>query len=175
MATVEPTRACSAPLAADDGPLPTVAAAGPSLLLRETFRRACEYVACHYGDPALDACAIARQLRCSRATLYRAFQAYEATVADHIQRVRFQHVQASFALSPPRVPISSIAMDCGFTCLRHFNRRFKQVFGDTPGAYRMALRQAAVMNSCRDGRVFEQAGLPPFAIASGAIAHREIR
>lgn len=36
-------------------------------------------------------------------------------------------------------------MDCGFECLRHFNRRFKQLFGNTPGAYRLAQRRAATL------------------------------
>jgi AraC-like DNA-binding protein len=131
----------------------------PSLLLCEIFQQAFDYIATHYSDPTLDPRGIARQLGCSRATLYRAFQANEATVADHIQRVRFHQVQIRFALSPPRIPISSIAMDCGFECLRHFNRRFKQLFGDTPGAYRMAQRRATTLVFSKDGRAFDQASL----------------
>jgi AraC-like DNA-binding protein len=132
------------------------AGTSPSLLLCETFQRACDYIASHYSDPTLDPRGIARQLGCSRATLYRAFQANEATVADHIQRVRFHQVQISFALSPARIPISSIAMDCGFECLRHFNRRFKQLFGDTPGAYRMAQRRATMLVRSTHGLALDQ-------------------
>jgi AraC-like DNA-binding protein len=132
------------------------ARAGRSLLLDETFQRACALIGEKYGDGQLNAQGLAQQLRCSRATLYRAFQINGITVADYIQRVRFQHVQTRFALSPPRIPISSIAMDCGFECLRHFNRRFKQLFGDTPGAYRNALRRASTLKCNKDDHAFDQ-------------------
>lgn len=123
---------------------------GPSLLLRETFVDACGYVSGHFADPLLDASTLTRELRCSRATLYRAFVAHDTTVAAHIQRVRFQNVLALFAQSPPRIPISTIAEDCGFECLRHFSRRFKQVYGVTPGACREALRSAHVIRDVPD-------------------------
>jgi len=117
---------------------------GPSLLQREIFLQACGYVSDHFADPLLGAATLARELRCSRATLYRAFVANHTTVAGHIQCVRFQSVLALFVRSPPRIPISTIAADCGFECLRHFNRRFKQVYGMTPGTCRNALRSARV-------------------------------
>lgn len=123
----------------------------PSLLLRETFVKACGYVSDHFADPLLGAGTLTRELRCSRATLYRAFVANHTTVARHIQRVRFQNVLALFVQSSPRIPISTIAADCGFECLRHFSRRFKQVYGMTPGTYRNALRSAHVAYSERAG------------------------
>jgi AraC-like DNA-binding protein len=130
------------------------ARASRSLLLDETFQHACALIDQKYYDCQLNAQGLARQLRCSRSTLYRAFQVNGVTVADYIQRVRFHHVQARFALSPPRIPISSIAMDCGFECLRHFNRRFKQLFGHTPGVCRNALRRTSTRERNRDGHAF---------------------
>jgi AraC-like DNA-binding protein len=114
-----------------------------SLLLEDTFQRAHALIDAMCCDPQLNPMKVARRLGCSRATLYRAFQQRDLTVAGYIQQVRFERVRNSLALAAPRIPISSIAMDCGFECLRHFHRRFKQVFGDTPGAYRVLLRRAS--------------------------------
>jgi AraC-like DNA-binding protein/DNA-binding Xre family transcriptional regulator len=127
---------------------------GPSLLLRETFVEACGYICAHFANPKLGAGTLTRELRCSRATLYRAFEANHTTVAVHIQRVRFHNVLALFVQSSPRIPISTIAADCGFECLRHFSRRFKQIYGMTPGTCRDALRSTHVAHP-------ERTGLPP--------------
>jgi AraC-like DNA-binding protein len=123
----------------------------PSLLLQEIFMDACSYVSIHFADPLLGPDTLTRELRCSRATLYRAFVANHITVTSHIQCVRFQSVLALFVQSSPRIPISTIAADCGFECLRHFSRRFKQVYGMTPGACRKVLRSAHAVHSKRDG------------------------
>ena len=122
---------------------------GQSPLLRETFADACGYISAHFANPLLDPGTLARELRCSRATLYRAFVANHISVAAHIQRIRFQNVLALFARSPPRIPVSTIAANCGFECLRHFSRRFKQVYGVTPGACRDALRSMHVVHQSR--------------------------
>jgi AraC-like DNA-binding protein len=110
-----------------------------SLLLETVFGQACRWVDRNYQDPALDPAHIARNLRCSRATLYRAFQARGLTVSGYIRRVRLEQVCARFSVAAPRVPISSIALDCGFECLRHFNRSFKAAFGSTAGQRRAML------------------------------------
>jgi AraC-like DNA-binding protein len=116
-----------------------------SLLLDDTFQRACALIDATYYDCQLNPQGVARRLHCSRATLYRAFQRHGLTVSGYIQQVRLDRVQACLAVTAPRIPISSIAMDCGFECLRHFHRRFKQVFGNTPGAHRNLLRRASTM------------------------------
>lgn len=121
----------------------------PSLLLRETFVDACGYISVHYANPLLGPGTLMRELRCSRATLYRAFVAHHITVAGYIQRVRFDNVLALFIRSPPRIPISTIAADCGFECLRHFSRRFKQAYNMTPGACRDALRSTHAISAER--------------------------
>lgn len=111
-----------------------------SLLLEDAFQRARALIDTRYDDFQLTPAAVVQHVGCSRATLYRAFQQHGLTVSGYIQQVRLARVQHDLALVGPRVPISSIAMDCGFECLRHFHRRFKQVFGDTPGAYRHLLQ-----------------------------------
>jgi AraC-like DNA-binding protein len=115
-----------------------------SLLLDDIFGRARTLIDATYYDCQLNPQVVARLLRCSRATLYRAFHRHGLTVSGYIQQVRLERVQACLAVAAPRIPISSIAMDCGFECVRHFHRRFKQVFGDTPGAHRNVLRRASM-------------------------------
>ncbi|MBN8887746.1 MAG: helix-turn-helix transcriptional regulator [Rudaea sp.] len=110
-----------------------------SLLLETVFDAACRWVERNYQDPTLDPAQIARNLRCSRATLYRAFQARGLTVSGFIRQVRLEQVCARFSVAAPRVPISSIALECGFECLRHFNRSFKAAFGSTAGQLRTML------------------------------------
>lgn len=112
-----------------------------SLLLEDAFQRARALINARYDDFQLTPAAVVQCVGCSRATLYRAFQQHGLTVSGYIQQVRLERVQHGLAHVGPRIPISSIAMDCGFECLRHFHRRFKQVFGDTPGAYRHLLHR----------------------------------
>jgi AraC-like DNA-binding protein len=102
------------------------------------FSRACIWITEAHRDPKLSPSSVARQLHCSRATLYRAFQSKGITVADYIQRLRLQQIHADLATAAPRIPISSIALDHGFECLSHFHRRFKQLYGRTPGEMRSA-------------------------------------
>lgn len=122
-------------------PEPWAPHAHGSLLLEDAFQRARALIDARYDDYRLNPMMVVQYVGCSRATLYRAFRQHGLTVSGYIQQVRFEQVQRGLALVAPRVPISSIAMDCGFECLRHFNRRFKQIFGDTPGAYRHLLRR----------------------------------
>lgn len=111
---------------------------GRALLLEDVYRRACIWIAGAHRDPKLSPAGISRQLRCSRATLYRAFQSKVITVVDHIQRLRLERIRAELMTAAPRIPISSIALDHGFECLSHFHRRFKQLYGCTPGETRSA-------------------------------------
>lgn len=67
-----------------------------------------------FADPNLTPENIARALHCSRATLYRAFNAYGVTVAQYIREVRLQEAMRRIAVSPPNASIAGIAAECGF-------------------------------------------------------------
>ena len=55
--------------------------------------------------------------------------------------------QLSFGVPPHRfvqhshLPLSEVALACGFASASHFNNRFRQAFSATPGQYRAALQR----------------------------------
>lgn len=106
------------------------------MLLQPLFADAVRLIRRHYSDLELTPCEIARRLRCSRATLYRAFYARRFTVAGYLRQVRLEEVCLQLGSVAARVPISTVAIDCGFECLRAFNRIFKAEYGMTAGRYR---------------------------------------
>ena len=109
---------------------------GASLLLQALFADADRLIRRDYADMELTPREIARRLRCSRATLYRAFHVRRFTVAGYLRQVRLEEVCLQLGSAAARVPISTMAMNCGFECLRAFNRIFKAEYGMTAGRYR---------------------------------------
>ena len=104
--------------------------------LDDLFHRACADIVDSHRDAELSPVDIARRLRCSRATLYRAFQAKRLTINGCILNVRLQQIRIELDTSDPRTPISTLALDHGFASLSHFHRLFKQAYGRTPGEVR---------------------------------------
>ncbi|MOA43856.1 HTH-type transcriptional regulator GadW [compost metagenome] len=39
------------------------------------------------------------------------------------------------------LPLGQVALQCGFASASHFNNRFRQALGATPGDYRLAFRR----------------------------------
>ena len=90
----------------------------------------------HHINPEL----IARQLRCSRAHLYRVFAAQGESVANYVRELRLQrahHLLTHGDMS--REHIGDIAYRCGFEDPVHFTRLFRQRFGLTPSELRSSL------------------------------------
>lgn len=85
-----------------------------------------------FADPNLTPEIVARALRCSRATLYRAFGAYGMTVAQYIREVRLQEAMRRIAASPPGTCIATVAAECGFFGPAYFRRLFRERFGVNP-------------------------------------------
>lgn len=99
------------------------------------FAMAQRIIAEHLSDPTLDPAKIARMLRISRATLYRAFAAHETSVAEYIREVRLR--EAMCRLTAFRdVPIAKLAAECGFVDPTHFRRLFRARFGMNPSDVR---------------------------------------
>ena len=56
------------------------------------------------------------------------------TFTEYLGRVRIE--KANTLLLNPHLRISEIAYDVGFQSLTHFNRVFRQIFGQSPTAFR---------------------------------------
>jgi AraC-like DNA-binding protein len=91
----------------------------------------------HHLNPEL----IARQLRCSRAHLYRVFAAQGETVANYVRELRLQRAYDLLAHdNAGKEQIGDIAYRCGFEDPVHFARLFRQRFGVTPSKLRSSGR-----------------------------------
>lgn len=78
---------------------------------------------------------LAKQARCSRTHLCRAFKAYTGKrVFDYLIERRLQ--AAMLRLRGGDEKVLGIALDCGFNDLSYFNRKFKQMVGMTPSQMR---------------------------------------
>jgi AraC-like DNA-binding protein len=85
------------------------------------------------GDMDLTADSIARDLGCSRASLYRLFAARGESVAAVIWATRLDHAHRLLrSSSHAHLLIAEIAFRCGFADQATFNRMFKRRFGVTP-------------------------------------------
>jgi len=71
--------------------------------------------------------------------LLRCFRRFHgATVSNYIRQRRIARARTEVATS--NRPLSTIALDAGFSDQSHFTRVFKQVYGETPGQYARAVR-----------------------------------
>lgn len=94
-------------------------------------------IAERYGDPDLSPARIAGMIGCSRATLYRLFEAEGFGVAEAIWTMRLEKARSKLA-DEPGMAIAEIAFRCGFLDQANFNRMFKRRFGAAPGEFRSA-------------------------------------
>lgn len=78
---------------------------------------------------------ICHQIVIPRRTLERRFKvALGRTVLEELTRLKIEF--ACQRLSLDQTPIADIAIQCGFTSVRHFYKVFRQSTGQTPGDYR---------------------------------------
>ncbi|MDO9616994.1 MAG: helix-turn-helix domain-containing protein [Pseudomonas sp.] len=93
----------------------------------------------HHGE-AIDLKRLAAQANCSSRTLLRRFKASTGlTPNDYLQRVRISAAQR--ALRSP-ASLEQIAEQVGYADRATFAKLFKQLCGESPGAFRKRLRQA---------------------------------
>jgi AraC-like DNA-binding protein len=94
----------------------------------------------HLASPHLNPELIARQLRCSRAHLYRVFAAKGESVANYVRELRLQRAHDLLTRGEAsKEQISEIAYRCGFEDPVHFTRLFRQHFGLTPSELRSSI------------------------------------
>jgi len=91
----------------------------------------------HLADPELSAEMVARRLRISARSVQRLFEAEGATLSGYIMAARLAKAYA--VLADPRSlqrSIGDIAMDCGFSEISYFNRRFRARYRASPSEIR---------------------------------------
>jgi len=96
--------------------------------------RMVEHIRDHVCD-GLTANDLSAAFRMSRRTLARRFaESVGRTPAAEIRRARFQHAQRM--LTRTDMPLTDIAMACGYADLSHMDRSFHHALGMSPGAVR---------------------------------------
>ena len=95
----------------------------------------------HHGE-AIDLKRLAAQANCSPRTLLRRFKASTGlTPNDYLQRLRIGAAQR--ALGNPAASLEQIAARVGYADRATFAKLFKQLCGESPGAFRKRMRQPA--------------------------------
>ncbi len=103
-------------------------------LHRSALDKSIEYIAANYSKE-IKLKDLAQVCGLSLSAFERHFKkSFHLTPIQYLNRYRIQ--QSCAALSQSDVPISAIAMDCGFYDQSHFTRSFLHVLHTTPAAYR---------------------------------------
>lgn len=91
------------------------------------------YIDEHWTDPSLTANKAAQALGLSSRSVHAALQRIDTTFSELTLEKRLLESRARFSdASLIDRKICDLVYDCGFGDLSHFNRMFKQRFGDTP-------------------------------------------
>jgi AraC-like DNA-binding protein len=101
---------------------------------------------CH--RPELSVHTFAARYGVSARYVQRVFEESGSTFTQHVAEQRLARAYRALRRSSvEKVAISTIAYDCGFSDVSHFNRLFRQRFGCTPGD----VRQGAASNDGANG------------------------
>ena len=101
----------------------------------DAFNRALDYVAKNYmDDVTLDS--LAAYVGFSRYTLSRMFRQHTGeTFTQYLSKRRVD--MAMELLAGTRMPVTQVALQCGFNSIATFNRVFREIKGCTPTQYRV--------------------------------------
>lgn len=103
---------------------------------------ALDFIARNFRDPTLAEPAVAASQGISTRYLQRLLEKSGLSFTDHVNSLRLD--AARKALVEPKLDhlrIADIALECGFSDISHFNRRFRRRFGETPSAMRNGRRR----------------------------------
>lgn len=92
-------------------------------------------IARNLSAPDLTPAFIAGRLGVSRATLYRAFDR-SGGIMRRVWEMRLAAMRAALADPFELRSLERLALDCGFRSVSHMSRSFRDLFGDTPAAWR---------------------------------------
>lgn len=114
-------------------------AAGPVAAAWSDMETICQHLDADYAEPQ-DLASLAARVGLGRSQLCRRFKVYTGTtVFSYLIQRRIQ--EAMLRLRTTSDKIVAVAMACGFRDLTFFNRKFRALVGQTPGAYRRSHRQ----------------------------------
>ncbi|MDH4444026.1 MAG: AraC family transcriptional regulator [Akkermansiaceae bacterium] len=103
------------------------------------IRRACQYVMEH-REEALTLGEVAKVANMSSYYFCRKFkECTSLTFTEYVNRVRIDG--AKERLRTPRVQVSEVACESGFSSIAHFNRTFRRIVGCSPREFRVGLLQ----------------------------------
>ncbi|MBX2826488.1 MAG: GlxA family transcriptional regulator [Gammaproteobacteria bacterium] len=90
-------------------------------------------------DQSISIADISRQAGTSHRSLDRLFQRHlGATPGQHFRQLRIS--RAATLLTQTGLPVSDIALNCGFSTASHLGRYFRDIYGLSPNQYRQAER-----------------------------------
>lgn len=105
-------------------------------------RRLREFIDAHLSEP-LNLGQLAGLCALSEYHFARMFQlSFGLPPHRYVLAQRLRHGQ--HLLQHSRLPLTEIALACGFASASHFSNRFRHAIGATPGHYRQALRNSAI-------------------------------
>lgn len=111
---------------------------------RDIYLGACRLIRRRCVDPQLEPGALATELKCSRATLYRAFAEHAEGVAQRIWEERLTRARNMIeSRRYAKLTLGDIAFRSGFLDQSAFNRMFRRRHGMTPGEARTGLAATA--------------------------------
>ncbi len=105
-----------------------------TLAVQSVRVRVLAFLDANFQDPSLDPRTIAQACGISRSYLYKVF-AEGPSVMEHLRRRRLEAARGLIELGRKDLPITSVAMACGFSSSSEFSRLFKKEFGIKPSHY----------------------------------------
>ncbi len=103
----------------------------------------CDYIERNLEDEQLGAVKLARVFGVSPRCVHKLFAETETTVSEYVCKLRIRHsLDLLHCADSAGMTVTRIAFQLGFRDLSYFNRRFKQLTGETPTQYRRRLRGA---------------------------------